>query len=133
MPAYRQRATVVSLEEADVYGSVSGQQGAAIRDQHAVPVQDAKRHRAGPAATSSHWHQGLCAHQDIHQEARTQSSGKTAGRIQKKQQELPRLQSGHPVHHGEQKRYLHSDTVAPTPTTFGGNATVASSVGSEDP
>ena len=56
---------------ADVHGSGDGQQSTALRDQHSNPVRDAKRQVAGPAASSSHRRQGLCAHRDIYQEART--------------------------------------------------------------
>lgn len=64
--ACRQRIIVkVSLGMIDVNGGVCGQQGAALRDRHAVPVQDVTMDGAGSATCLSHRRPGLRTHRDV--------------------------------------------------------------------
>ena len=111
-----------------VYGCVPGEKSATFRDRHAVPVQGATRNRAGSSASSSRRCQGLRPHREALPNARRQSSGRTIGGIYQQQQELPRLQSSDPAHHGEQKHHLHRDAAATSSATVGGITYAASSV-----
>ena len=60
--ACRPRTAKVSVGRIDVHGDVSGQQGAALLDQHAVSVQNAARNGAGSDTSSSHPCPGLRAY-----------------------------------------------------------------------
>ena len=60
--ACRQRIAKTSLGRIDVFGGVSGQQGADPRDWDAVPVQDATRGGTGSVFFFSYRFHGLRAH-----------------------------------------------------------------------
>ena len=63
--ACRQPTTKVCLGRIDVHRGVSGQQGAGLRDRHAVSAPNAARDGAGYAISSSHRYPGLRAHRYV--------------------------------------------------------------------
>lgn len=110
--ARRKRTADVSLGGSDIHGSLSWKQSIALRARNVVSIQDAEGDGARSLTSALYRSVGFRTDRAVYPKTCAQGSRRTIAWVQQGQQELTRLQPGHPTYHEEQEYHVFIETTS---------------------